>query len=177
MVLLPDGRLFTIMRTMTGFLWYSVSEDHGTTWRTPEMLRYRDGGEGVANPIAPAPLYRLADGRYLLVFNNNNGQRGEFDQFRKKWRKNQLNYLRHPAFITVGEFRTGAHQPIWFSRPKEILDTDGVIFGPKATASVAMYPSLTERQGVRVLWYPDRKHFLLGRYLPDTLLANMTVPR
>ena len=73
--------------------------------------------------------------------------------------------------------RSTARQPIWFSQPEEILDTDGVVFGPKATASVAMYPSLTERHGARVLWYPDRKHFLLGRYLPDALLETMTVPR
>ena len=44
-------------------------------------------------------------------------------------------------------------------------------------ASVAMYPSLTEWRGERVLWYPDRKHFLLGKRLPDSLLDDMDVPR
>ena len=176
-VLLPDGRLFSVMRTMTGSIWYSVSEDDGATWRPVEVLRYRDGGEHVENPIAPCPLYRLADGRYLLVFNNNDGRRGAYDQFRKTWRANQLNHLRHPAFIAIGEFRSDAHQPIWFSPPKQILDTNGVTFGPKGTASVAMYPSLTERNGVRVLWYPDRKHFLLGKLLPDSLLDAMKAPR
>jgi len=176
LVLLPDDRLFTVMRTMTGHIWYSVSDDHGETWRKPEPLRYQDGGKTVDNPIAPSPLYRLKNGRYLLVFNNNIGRRGEYDQFRKKWKVNQLNHLRHPAFIAVGAFRKDAHQPVWFSEPKKILDTDGVVVGPKGTASVAMYPSLTEHAGKRVLWYPDRKHYLLGKYLTDGLLEEMKVP-
>ena len=65
---------------------------------------------------------------------------------------------------------------LWFSEPKEILDTDGVVFGPKGPASVGMYPSLTEWRGERILWYPDRKHFLLGKRLPDSLLKDMKVP-
>lgn len=176
-VLLPDGRLFCVMRTMTGRIAYALSDDDGDTWTKPEALRYRDGGEAVKNPIAPTPLYRIADGRYILLFNNNDGRRGPYNQFGKKWRGNQLNHLRHPAFMAVGEFRPAAHQPLWFSKPRKILDTGGVIFGPKATASVAMYPSLTEWRGDRILWYPDRKHFLLGKRLPDALLEDMAVPK
>lgn len=176
-VLLPDGRLFTVMRTMTGRIWYSVSDDNGETWRAPEVLRYKDDGAEVLNPIAPCPVYALADGRYLLVYNNNEGAKDGYNQFAKTWKVNQLNFLRNPAFIAVGEFRKEAHQPIWFSQPKELLDTDGVAFGPKGTASVAMYPSMTEKDGVRVLWYPDRKHFLFGKYIPDDLLKDMTVPK
>ncbi len=176
LVLLPDNRLFTVMRTMTGHIWYSVSEDDGETWRDPEVLRYKDGGEKVNNPIASSPIYSLFDGRFLLVFNNNNGKRNEYNQFKKIWDNgNQLNYLRNPAFIAVGEFRADAHQPIWFSNPKQILDTQDLIYGPKGTASVAMYPSLTEKKGRRILWYPDRKHFLLGKFITDELLGGMNV--
>lgn len=176
-VLLPDKRLFTVMRTMTGHIWYSVSVDDGATWSEPEVLRYKDGGEKVNNPMASSPIYSLSDGRFLLVFNNNNGKKGEYDQFKKIWDNgNQLNYLRNPAFIAVGEFRADAHQPIWFSNPKQILDTQGQIFGPKGTASVAMYPSLTDWKGRLTLWYPDRKHFLLGKYITDEMLLDMNVP-
>ncbi len=176
-VLLPDGRLFTVMRTMTGAIWYSVSDNDGETWREPEVLRYKDGGDEVKNPIAPCPIYRLENGRYILVFNNNGGKKGKYNQFAKNWKTNQLNHLRNPAFIAVGEFRKDAHQPLWFSKPKEILDTDGVVFGPKGTASVAMYPSLTELDGKRVLWYPDRKHFLLGLEITDDMLKGMSVDK
>ena len=177
LVLLPDKRLFTVMRTMTGHIWYSVSDNDGETWRAPEVLRYQGDGEKITNPMASSPIYSLANGRYLLVFNNNNGKRVEYDQFKKKWDNvNQLNYLRNPAYIAVGEFRASAHQPIWFSQSKELLDTQGHVFGPKGTASVAMYPSLTEWNDQRTLWYPDRKHFLLGKYITDDLLQDMTVP-
>ena len=38
------------------------------------------------------------------------------------------------------------------------------------------YGSLAEKDGKRILWYPDRKHFLLGKLIPDELLADMTIP-
>ncbi len=161
---------------MTGYIWYSVSDDDGESWRAPEVLRFTDDGEEIPNPMAPSPLYRLNDGRYLLLFYNNTGRRDGYDQFRRKWEVNQLNFLRNPAYISIGEFRPGAHQPLWFSRPKLLLDTGGIAFGPKKTASIATYPSLTERDKTRILWYPDRKHFLLGKYLPDTLFEGMNVP-
>ena len=47
------------MRTVTGRIWYSVSEDDGHSWREPEVLRYRDGGAEVLHPKSPDPLYRL----------------------------------------------------------------------------------------------------------------------
>ncbi|MCX6899187.1 MAG: sialidase family protein [Verrucomicrobia bacterium] len=175
-VLLPDGRLLVATRTMAGAIWYSVSDDDGATWRKPEPLRYQDGGKPIAQPLAPAPIYPLADGRFLLVFHNNDGTHGGYSQWKTKWNGNQANYIRNPAFIAVGEFRPKAHQPIWFSAPKQILDTQGVIVGPKKTAEIATYPSLTEWHGQRVLWYPDRKYYLLGKYLPDALLAGMKAP-
>ena len=175
-VLLPDGRLLVTMRTMAGAIWYSVSDDDGATWRPPEPLRYRDGGQPIPQPLAPAPVYPLADGRFLLVFHNNDGTHGDHSQWKTKWNGNEANYIRNPAFIAVGEFRPKAHQPVWFSAPKQILDTQGVIVGPKKTAEIATYPSLTEWHGQRVLWYPDRKYYLLGKYLPDALLADMKAP-
>jgi len=175
-VLLPDGRLFSTMRTWTGHIWFSVSDDDGHTWRSPEILRCRDDGEPVLHPLAPCPIYALADGRYLLVYHHNNGHVGEHNQRDAIWHTNHLNFVRNPAFIAVGAFRADAHQPVWFSQPTQILDTDGIPIGPKGTAEIATYTSLTEWRGKRVLWYPDRKYYLLGRHLPDSLLADMAVP-
>ena len=175
-VVLPDNRLFTVMRTMTGFIWYSVSDDNGNTWRKPEVLRYKDGGAPIPQPLSSCPIYSLSNKKYLLVFANNEGKFGQYDQFKDDWGGvNQANFIRQPAFISVGEFRPGAHQPIWFSQPKEILTTNNVPVGPKGTAEVATYPSITERHGVRTLWYPDRKYFLLGKYLPDSMLDGLKV--
>ncbi|MBD3181203.1 hypothetical protein GF312_02855 [Candidatus Poribacteria bacterium] len=176
-VLLPDNRIFTTIRNATGHIWYSMSEDDGETWRKTEVMRYKDNGEPVKEPIAPCPIYALNDGRYLLVFHNNDGRFGPYNQFERKWKTNYANHFRRPGFIAVGEFRPEAHQPIWFSQPKQILDTDGVIVGPKRTAEIATYTSLTEWKGKRVLWYPDRKYYLLGKYITDDMLDDMVVDR
>jgi len=176
LALLPDKRLCVTMRTITGYIYYSVSNDDGQTWRKPEVLRYKDGGEPIPHPKAPCPIYPLRDGRYLLLFFNNKGSLGRFSQYApaSQWKGlNHWNHIRRPAHIAVGFFRPKAHQPIWFSRPKVLMDTDGVIVGPKKTAEIATYTSLTEVKGKRVLWYPDRKYYLLGKYITDEMLADM----
>ncbi len=175
-VLLPDERLFLIMRTLTGHIWYTVSDDDGSSWRPTEILRQRDGGAEMLHPKSPCPLYRLANGKYLLFFHNHDGTgygaAGPHDMA-----------ARRPIFMAAGEFRPKAHQPIWFSEPTLLFDTDGVACGPgNGTVEggrhwLAMYGCLTERNGQRVIWYPDRKHFLLGRYITDEMLADMSVPR
>lgn len=172
-VLLPDGRLLSVMRTMTGTIYYSVSSDEGDTWRKPEPLLYRDGGVPVLQPVAPCPIFPLAGGRFLLLFHNNDGCRGWYSQWKKEWKENEANHLRNPAWLALGEFRPDAHQPIWFGAPQKLLDTDGVIVGPKRSAEIATYASLTEWKGVRTLWYPDRKYYLLGKYITDEWLADM----
>jgi hypothetical protein len=170
--LLPDGGLFCVMRTMTGHIWYSLSTDDGVSWRDPEVLRDAEGTP-IPHPMSPCPLYRLADGRFLLVYHNNPGRKGDYDQFRKIWDCNESNYLRNPTFIAVGRFDADAHQPIRFGPPHQLLDTDGITVGPKATAEIGTYPSVTEWNGRRTLWYPDRKYYLLGKRLPDSLLATI----
>ena len=173
--LLPDGRLFVVMRTRTGRIWYTVSTDDSASWRDAEVLRQYDDGPEMLHPKSPCPLYRLADGRYLLFFHNHDGTgygaAGPHDM-----------EARRPVFMAVGEHRPDAHQPLWFSRPKLLFDTDGVAIGPgNGTVEggrtwLALYGCLTECDGRRILWYPDRKHFLLGRYIADELLAELEVP-
>ena len=172
LVRLPDSRLMVVMRTMTGHIWYSVSVDDGETWREPEVLRFADGGEPVPHPMSPCPIFALDDGRFVLIFHNNDGRKEPYDQFKKVWDVNQSNFLRNPTFFAVGQFAAEAHQPLRFGCPVDILDTDGIPIGPKGTAEIGTYPSLTEFRDKRVLWYPDRKYYLLGKYLPDELLAR-----
>ncbi len=165
LVLLPDGRLFTVMRNMTGYVYYAVSEDIGKTWTVPEMLKYSDNGEGIKHPMSPCPLFQLDDGGYILIFHNNDGNRFDYHQADKDWSINVANIIRNPAYYAVGEFRADAEQPIWFGEPVEILNTQDIAVPPKMTAEIGTYPSITEFQGRTVLWYPDRKRYLLGKYL------------
>jgi hypothetical protein len=166
---LPDGRIFCVMRTFTGYIYYSLLDADGAKWTKPEVLCDVEGGKPIKQPIASCPVYALQDGRYILIYHNNDGHLGEFGP-------GDALHNRRPAFIRIGEFRLESKQPIWFSEAKQILDSDGVCIGPKQTCEIATYPSLTEYQGQRILWYPDRKFFLLGKRLPDELLAELNIP-
>ena len=164
-VLLPDGRLFAVMRTMTGHPYYVVSADDGETFSEPAPLTYEDGTP-VDHPMSPCPLYRLDGDVYLLAYHDNPGVRHGISQFDKVWTGNHSDALRNPVYLLFGRFDPSAKQPIVFRRePVKIGDTDDIAVGPKRTAEVGTYPSVTRFQGRTVFWYPDRKFYLLGKYI------------
>ena len=165
-VRLPDKRLFCVMRTMTGYIWYSVSSDSGETWGNPRPLLRKDHGQVIEQPIHCCPIYQLTDGRYALLHN---------------LRLEGLDYAdnnnnRRPAYIALGEFRPDADQPIWFSDSKQLMDNDNVRLGPLQRLECGCYPSFTTRGGKNVLWHPDRKFFLLGKEITADFLTALRVP-
>jgi len=177
LVLLPDGRLFAVMRTITGKLWYSVSQDvDGLEWKPTQVLCFHDNGSPLLHPKNTAPLYRLPDGRYLLFFQNHDGTgygaKGPGD----------MGARRAPMFYSVGEFRPKAKQPIWFSEPRIFCDAQNIAIGPGNGALeggrtwLSFYGCIDLSGTQPILWYPDRKHFLLGRNITATMLEGMTVP-
>ena len=169
LVHLPDGRLFCTMRTMSGYIWYSLSGDDGFSWCSPRPLLRRDHGLPVLEPLCCCPIYSLSDGRYVLLHHNNDGRfQGSTPE---ETRRN-----RRPAFIALGEFRPQAEQPIWFSPSKQLMDNDGVGLGPQGRTDIGVYPSMTNRRGNDVLWHPDRKFFLLGKRITREWLADLEVP-
>jgi hypothetical protein len=173
-VKLPDNRLFMVFRNCTGYIWYSISDDDGYTWRPAEVLRYKDNGIKVKHPLSSCPLYQLKDGRYILIYNNNSYYADRLVNNEPVPAGMGRFTHRRPCFMTVGEFMPEAYQPIWFTEPKEFLDNGGVLVSPKASNEIATYPSLTEYQGRRILWYPDRKYYLLGKIITDEFLSDMT---
>lgn len=170
-VLLPDSRLFMTMRTMTGYIWYSVSDDDGHTWREPEVLRKQDFGDKIIHPLSCCPIYAMQNGKFILLHNNNKYFADRYYSGKKFPAGMNMFTNRRPLFASVGRFVSKAKQPIWFDNPRKILDNDGVIVGPKATNEIGTYPSLTECNGKRVLWYPDRKYYLLGKFITDEILG------
>lgn len=162
-----DGRLITVFRTLTGKLYFALSDDDGRTWDEPRPLRYEPGGEPVLNPCAPAPLYKLSDGRFLLLYYNNDGSghggAGPTDAAN----------VRNPAWIAIGREIPGeTEQPIRFGRPRIFADTGWVAVPGTSRTQVATYSSLVEDRGERIIFYPDRKHYLLGKRLSDEWLAQ-----
>lgn len=163
-VTLPDGRLFTTMRTFAGAIYYSVSEDDGKTWRLAEPLRREDGGEVLKQSLCCCPIYPLSDGRYLLIYHNNDGHAHGYGP-------KDTMHNRRPAYYAVGTWDPHGRQPIRFSDTRFLMDNDGVPLGPLGRLDLAVYTSFTEHAGRRVLWYPDRKFFLLGKIITDAMLA------
>lgn len=168
-VRLPDNRLFCTLRTMSGYIWYTVSEDDGRTWRNPRPLLRRDHGLPILEPLCCCPIYEYSEGRYVLLHHNNDGR---FEGSTPE----QTNRNRRPAFIALGEFRPDADQPIWFSESKVFMDNDGFGIGPLKRIDIGVYPSATRRNGNFVLWHPDRKFFLLGKRITEEWLADLTAP-
>lgn len=167
-VLLPDGRLFTVMRSPRGNPYWTLSADAGVTWGEPQVLRYADDGAAMRHPCSPCPLYPLGDGRYLFLYHNHDGHFGPWGPF-------DTQQHRRPIYAALATFAPHGRQPLRFSAPKLLIDNDGVPLGYRGgRADLAMYASFTVRHGRRVLWYPDRKFFLLGREITDEFLSTMT---
>ncbi len=157
---LSDGRLICAFRTLRGCIYCALSQDDGRTWDEPRPLRYQPGGEPILNPLAPCPLYKLSDDRFVLIFFNNDGSghggSGPTDAAN----------VRNPAWITIGRELPGhPDQPIRFDVPGIFADTNWTAAPGTNRTQVATYPSLVERHGEVIIFYPDRKHYLLGKRL------------
>ncbi len=166
-VKLPDGRLFCVMRTASGSPFWSLSGDAGETWTQPRRLLRKDGGQPLLHPLSPCPIYDVGgntagSGRYVLFIHNHDGHYQGYGPA-------DTGFHRRPVYLARGRFVPNADQPVWFDEPKFFMDHNGVSLGKPGTAGrldLALYSSFTVRQGRAVLWYPDRKFFLLGRAIP-----------
>lgn len=167
-VTLPDGRLFCVMRTLAGHLACSIGTPDAREWSEARPLRYHDGGDLVLNPISPAPIFDLQDGRYMLLFHNNDGTAfgasGPMDYQRN----------RQPMYLSVASFDDSVEQPLRFGSPVLLMSSDHIALGPSQRVEPCSYPSFFVHQGQRFLWYPDRKHFLLGKLITDEILSSAT---
>ena len=168
LVKLPDGRLFCVMRTCSGSPCWSVSADQGETWTVPRPLLRRDGGAPLLHPLSPCPMYDVGgneagSGHYALFIHNHDGHYMGYTP-------EDSSYHRRPIHLVRGTFKAGADQPVWFDEPQFFFDHDGVSLGKPGTRGrldLALYASFTVRGGVPVLWYPERKFFLLGKSIPN----------
>ncbi|MBQ8409170.1 MAG: hypothetical protein IJY39_09945 [Clostridia bacterium] len=149
---LPDGRLFCSMRTNLGAVYYSVSDDCGVTWRNPEPLLFSDGTPFV-HPLSPSPIFDLQNGRYMQLYH------GAF-------RADNFWQPRTPLRRAFGHFDPKAKQPIVFDKAADELymylspeDANSMGYG----IELAIYGTMTHQNGKNILWYPDRKFFLLGK--------------
>lgn len=168
---LSDGRFISVMRTLQGCIYFALSKDRGHTWDTPRPLRFQPGGPVVPQPLASSPLYKLKDGRFILIFHNNDGSankgRGPTDSRR----------VRRPVFLTVGREIGDPDQPIAFTPPRLVADNGGTRAGRSRHTQIGTYPSLFEFEDRVYFWYPDRKHFLLGKIITPDMLSDAGIKK
>lgn len=151
MVTLPDGRIFCSMRTNLGGVFYSVSGDMGRTWAEPMPLAFSDN-TFFTHPLSPCPIFDLKDGRFMQLYH------GACDVSRPYHPRNTLRKA-------IGYFDPDGKQPIRFDKENDSLymslDPEKVMLGDDV--QIAVYGSMTYMNGKKILWYPDRKFFLLGK--------------
>jgi len=100
-VALPDGRLFSSLRTTTGSPYFTVSADGGLTWSSPKPIKQSDTGELLRHPLSPCPIYSPAAGKYILFLHDHDGN------FRQ-WTPTDTNNHRRPVYAHVGTFDPAA---------------------------------------------------------------------
>lgn len=146
-VKLPDGRLFAMMRSSIGCPVWSQSRDRGRTWSGPKALLDPDG-KPYPHPRSPCPLYdwkgpEAGSGWYFGLVHMT------FDMTAKT-----AYQARGPLYLIAGRFDPDGEQPIRFSKPR--------LFAPRKWGN-SFYASYTVLDGKGVLWFNDRKYYLLGR--------------
>ncbi len=137
---LANRRLMCVMRTGNGYIAYTVSDDYGRTWRPTAPLRYAPEGPIIPNPNCPCPFTRLTDGKYALLYCNNdgtgNGGSGPFDASRN----------RNPVYISIGrEIKTTDDQPLMFTAPRLLTHIED--FRPDVRGRDLSYGFFLEDQG------------------------------
>lgn len=143
---LPDGRIMTVMRTTFKMPFFSISEDEGKTWSRLMPLRQKNHGPVLIHQLSPCPIYEIGEGKYIFFFHNN------------------TELYRRPAYYCYGKYVDDPIQPIEFEEPVYWGDNDGIPLGPGGRKDFALYTSMTFIDGRPVLWYPERKFFLLGKF-------------
>ena len=157
-VKLPDGRLFALCRSSVGYPVWSVSADGGETWSRPKILRDRDGGRPFLHPRSPCPIYdwkgpEAGSGYYFALLHD------VFD-----FHAPRASQPRCTLYLMAGRFNPKAEQPIEFVRK--------TIFSPRIVGN-SCYSSYTCVNGRGVLWYNDRKYFLLGREIGEEFFKGV----
>jgi hypothetical protein len=145
--ILPDKRILAIMRSTLNVILYAISDDNGISWSSLQILRQKEHGMIFIHQYSPCPFYSLGNGEYILFFHNN------------------TETFRNPIFFCKGHFVPQSKQGIEWGDIEFFASNNSVPIGPGERTDFALYSSLTFVNEKPVLWYPDRKYFLLGKYV------------
>ena len=118
LVPLSNGRMLTVFRNATGYLYFSESRDNAKTWSEPEPLRFCPGGPELKQPIAPLQIKKLRNGKVILIYYNTAPDESGW-------------FPRHPLWIVVGREAPLAegNGGLIFGSPRILLYNDEVVSG------------------------------------------------
>lgn len=165
-----DGSWLGMGRTKLGSPCYTISKDEGHTWSSPEPLRYSPDGDFIKHPMTMCPIAKTSDGRFVLLFNNNDGsERGS----RHVW--DGFNN-RNPLWMTVGleiqgEKRNGG---LLFGKPEIIAEADRVGKMQQGKGDQISMPQFFERNGEYYVCYNIKKYDILLDRIPKEFLDKLT---
>ena len=168
-VALNDGRWLMVGRTKLGCPCFAVSKDRGHTWTSPEPLRYSPSGPTIPNPMTLCPMAKMSDGRYILLFTNNNGSSRGATHI---W---DADRARNPQWIVMAsETNAEANGGLWFGSPMDIAEAaDGRTRQDQTRGEISM-PQFVERKGQAFVAYSVKRRDILLDELPPAILEALT---
>jgi hypothetical protein len=135
-VVLSDGSIFSVYRTIDGYPTFTYSRDGGHTWDEPQYLKYADG-RLIKHPRAANFVWKCENGKYLYWFHNHGGKFIEMHPNRPV-----IAYSdRNPVWVAGGvEADSPNGKIILWSQPEILLYDDDPIIRMS-------YPDLIEDRG------------------------------
>ena len=171
---LSDGRWVCVMRTYLGSPGYAVSRDGGRTWTKVERLRYGPGGAWIDHPHTMCPLARLPDGRFMLLFTDNDGTRNGATHV---W--DGGNRTRNPQWFVIGRELPGEERNggLVFGEPRVLAEADDLEapdgFRASTCTGIAM-PQYVHAAGRHFVQYGLKKEHILLDEIPAAVIDEMT---
>lgn len=168
-IALADGRWVGLGRSFLGSPAYVVSTDRGQTWSLGQPLCYAPGGEPVHHPMTMCPIAPTGDGRYVLLFTNNDGsQRGAAHVW------DGDGHTRNPQWFAVGRAIEGEERNggLVFGEPRVLVDVDDS--GEVNLKTGISMPQFFARDGRFFVAYNINKEHILLDEIPASVLDEMT---
>ena len=178
-VVLSDGTLYCVYRTVDGFPVNVTSVDGGRMWTEAAYMRYGPSAPTTASvplsrerrikhPRAATFVWKCANGRYLYWFHNHGGELFRGDAAREFPKADPYND-RNPAWIAGGVERDDPQNPgrktIEWSEPEVLLYDDD----PMIRMS---YPDMVEENGA--YYFTETQKAVARTHLIDNQLIEGT---
>ena len=171
---LADGRWVGVCRTYLGSPGFTVSRDQGRTWSEVERLRYHPESAFIDHPHTMCPIARLSDGRFMLLFTNNDGTRNGAAHV---WDGGCRT--RNPQWFVIGREISGEERNggLVFGEPRVLAAADEgeAIDGFRASTCTGIsMPQYLGTGGRHFVQYGLKKEHILLDEIPASVIDAMT---